>query len=142
MDRARACTALTLRFTLHPAPCTLHPTPYILHPAPYTLHYALYALHPIPYKTSMFTDEEPLRGLLFHQYLGFSPTLHVLQDGPILRRRVPFAKSNIDKESFVRQTEFFSHISPGGHASWSNLGWCRVEGLGFFLDPKPGVTVR
>jgi len=30
------------------------------------------------YKTSMITDEDPLRGLLFYQDLGFSRTLHVL----------------------------------------------------------------
>ena len=34
----------------------------------------------IDYKTSMITDEDPLRGLLFYQDLGFSHTLHVLKD--------------------------------------------------------------
>ena len=34
----------------------------------------------IDYKTSVFADEEPLRGLLFHLDLGFSHTLHVLED--------------------------------------------------------------
>ena len=31
----------------------------------------------IDYTTSMITDEDPLRGLLFYQDLGFSHTLHV-----------------------------------------------------------------
>ena len=31
------------------------------------------------YKTSMITDENPLRGLLFYYDLGFSHALHVLK---------------------------------------------------------------
>ena len=38
----------------------------------------------IDYKTSMVTDEDPLRGLLFYQSRAFSHTLHVLND---MRRR-------------------------------------------------------
>ena len=34
----------------------------------------------ISYKTSMITDEDPLRGLLFYLDLGFSHTLHVLEE--------------------------------------------------------------
>ena len=37
----------------------------------------------IDYKTIMITDEDPLRGLLFYQDLGFSPTLHSHFDGQI-----------------------------------------------------------
>ena len=33
----------------------------------------------IDYKTSMITNEDPLRGLLFYQDLGFCHTLHVLK---------------------------------------------------------------
>ena len=34
----------------------------------------------IDYKTSMVTDEDPLRGLFFYHDLGFSHTLHVLKE--------------------------------------------------------------
>ena len=47
----------------------------------------------IDHKASMITDDDPLRGLLFYQDLGFSLTLHVLQERrrrcehPHLRRK-------------------------------------------------------
>jgi hypothetical protein len=34
----------------------------------------------IDHKTSMITDEDPVRGLLFYWDLGFSLTLHVLTE--------------------------------------------------------------
>ena len=34
----------------------------------------------IDYMTSMITDEDPLRGLLFYKDLGLSHTLHVLKE--------------------------------------------------------------
>ena len=34
----------------------------------------------IDYTTSMITDEDPLRGLVFYWDLGFSHTLHVLKE--------------------------------------------------------------
>jgi len=44
--------------------------PETLNPTPYTEREF------IEYKTSMITDEDPLRGLLIYQDLGFSHTLH------------------------------------------------------------------
>ena len=42
----------------------------------------------IDYKTSMITDEDPLRGLLFHLVLGFSHTLHVLEERRRTRSKI------------------------------------------------------
>ena len=55
----------------------------------------------LDYKTSMITDEDPLRGLLFSWDLGFSHKLHVLKKGdggantPISRERAaPFLRDH------------------------------------------------
>ena len=59
----------------------------------------------IDYKTSMITDEDPLRGLLFYWDLGFSHTLHVLKERHVM------VKSMVKAASAEREGKEFKVLS-------------------------------
>ena len=68
----------------------------------------------IDYKTSMTTDEDPLRGLLFCKDLGFSLTLHVLEE----RRRRCERPAHAPQPS--NAFDQFQSICQSTHSDWSN----------------------